>query len=280
MRHSVRTCPGHTGFSGDVSMNKEVKMTRAAREKAEEAALNRILCWVVGGSVLEFLLMLLNRYWVHYGPTTSWIHRILTVVVPVLAFAGLAGTVAGALWWRRARKDGKSVNLPGTLTLLALGISAGCFGAWLIGESGILLMSRFTPVAVLLALIYHLYQREFFVIAAQGALAIFGVWICDRGLGGLKTAWCWIYVAGAAVLILVCAILCRKAQTAEGNLEWKGNKTRLFPKDANYALVYAGAVVALAVLICALFSLPAMILYAVLVAWLLVMAVFYTVKMM
>ena len=44
-------------------MDKNKKPTKAAREKAEEEALNHILCWVAGGTVLEFLLLLLNRYY-------------------------------------------------------------------------------------------------------------------------------------------------------------------------------------------------------------------------
>ena len=47
-------------------MDNNVKKKKAARAKAEEEALNRILSWIAGGSVLEFLLMLLNKYWNHY----------------------------------------------------------------------------------------------------------------------------------------------------------------------------------------------------------------------
>ena len=43
-------------------MDNNVKKKRAARAKAEEEALNRILSWIAGGSLLEFLLMLLNKY--------------------------------------------------------------------------------------------------------------------------------------------------------------------------------------------------------------------------
>ncbi len=261
-------------------MDKNLKQTKAAKEKAEEAALNRILCWVVGGSVLEFLLMLLDRYWVHYGPPTFELRQTLEIVVPIVAFVALAAAAGCLYWWNWARKGGEPLNVPGTLCLFSLGVAGGCFGAWLFGASGLQLMSRAVPVVVVLALIYYLYQKEFFVIATQGALAILGVWICDRGLGGMKTVFCYLYVIAAAALTLAGAVLCRRLQTGKGVLEWKGRKTRLLSKDANYAFLYTGAAVVLAILVCALFSLPAMILYAVSVAWLLVMAVYYTVKMM
>lgn len=74
-------------------MNKNMKQVKAAKAKAEEEALNRILYWVAGGSVLEFLLLLLNRYWCHYGPKTLQLRLMLDKVIPV---AGVLALVAAA----------------------------------------------------------------------------------------------------------------------------------------------------------------------------------------
>ena len=77
------------GFAGDVQMDNNVKKKKAARAKAEEEALNRILSWIAGGSVLEFLLMLLNKYWNHYTAAQIELRVALGTAVKFLAVAGL-----------------------------------------------------------------------------------------------------------------------------------------------------------------------------------------------
>ncbi|MCI5704800.1 MAG: hypothetical protein MR272_06235, partial [Pseudoflavonifractor sp.] len=60
----------------------------------------------------------------------------------------------------------------------------------------------------------------------------------------------------------------------------KGEKRRVFPKDANYSLLYLTAVITVAVLAAGALGVGAMILYGASAAWVLVMAVYYTVKLM
>lgn len=76
-------------------MNKNTKQVKAAKAKAEEEALNRILYWVAGGSVMEFLLLLLNRYWSHYGPKTLQLRLVLEDVILWVGLAALAAAVGG-----------------------------------------------------------------------------------------------------------------------------------------------------------------------------------------
>lgn len=266
-------------------MDKNFKKNRAAKAKAEEEALSSILCWVAGGSVLEFLLILLNRYWSHYGVNKLFfgvteIHfrtAILEPAVKVLAFLLLAGAVGAAYWWKQ---KGMKTRLSLAVSLVALGASAGCFSAWLVGESGIVTLSVIVPAIVVLAILYYLYQREFFLVACQSALALLGIWMCDRGLGGGRAIFCWIYVIAAMLLIGASAWVCSLLQKGKGAIVWKGREVKVLPKEANFLLLYVGAAVAVAILACALMSLPTMALYAVAVAWLLVMAVYYTVKLM
>ncbi len=259
-------------------MDKNAKQSRA---KAEEAALNRILCWVVGGAVLESFLLLLNRYWSHYTMEQFAIRLALDTAVKVLAVAGLLAAAAAAFWWANARKNGRGTNLPGTLCIFLVGISVSCFAAWFFSGAGLRLVCILVPAAIVLALIYYLYQREFFLLACQSALGLLGVWFCSQGLGGSYTAVCYIYVAAAAVVLLGTAVLYRNAQGNQGVVKsGSGKKFQLFSRDANYAVLYTGTVIALLVLLGAALSLHAVILYAVIVAWLLIMAVYYTVKLM
>lgn len=261
-------------------MDKNAKRKKAEKVRAEEEALNRILCWVAGGAVLEFLLLLLTRYWTHYTGAQVNLRLALDSVVRILAVAGLCCAAGAGYWWSSARKNGKGVNLPGTLCLFMVGVSVSCFAAWFGSDTGLRLVSFAVPAVVILALVYYLYQHEFFLIASQSVLALFGIWMCGRGLGGGRSIFCYAYVVAAALLILAAAGLCRKTQGDRGSVEWGGKERKLFSKDANYGILYAGAVISLVTLIVAAIGISSVVLYAVMVAWLLIMAVYYTVKLM
>ena len=261
-------------------MDKNLKQTRAAKAKAEEAALNRILCWVTGGAVLEFLMLLLNRYWTNHRVSEIMLRVWLDTAVKVVAFVALALAAGAFAWWRSCHNRGKGVNLPATLCLTLVGISAGSFATWFFSDTGIRVMYMLVPVCVVLALVYYLYQREFFLLACQSVLALLGVWLCAQGINSSKAFLCYLYVVVAALAILASAFLCYKLQAGKGVLEWEERKWKIFSKDANYTFLYLGAVVAMLTLICAVLGLSQMVLYGISVAWLLIMAVYYTVKLM
>lgn len=260
-------------------MDKNSKKNRTAKAKAEEEALNSILCWVVGGAILEFLLLLLDRYWVHYrlGPEFDFRIGVLEPAVKVLAFLFLVGAAGAFYWWK---KGGMKKRLPLGTALVSLGLSAGCFSAWLLGGAGLTVVYTVVPAILILAVLFYLYQREFFLIACLGAAGLLGIWLCSHGVSGRTGVVCWIYTLGALVLTGAVAWGCYLCQKANGALTWKDKRFPLFPREANYPMLYLTAAVTAGVLICALVGLPTMALYAVAVAWLLIMAVYYTVKLM
>ena len=237
------------GFAGDVQMDNNVKKKKAARAKAEEEALNRILSWIAGGSVLEFLLMLLNKYWNHYTAAQIELRVALGTAVKFLAVAGLLCAAAGAFWWNNARRNGNKTGLPAMLGLFTgIGTTLACIAV---------------PAVMLLAVVHELYPAEFFLVGCDGALGLLGVWVCDRGLGGQYTMLCYAYVAVAVVLMAAAALLSYKAQRQDGELILGGKSLRVFAKGANCTPVYLGTLVALAVLAAAVLGIRAAALYAV-----------------
>ena len=79
------------------------------------------------------------------------------------------------------------------------------------------------------------------------------------------------------------AVLARVLQSRGGVLSIKGKSLEVLPKNANYALLYITCAVIAAALVAALALgavVTVMVYYAVPVAWLLIMAVYYTVKLM
>lgn len=85
-----------------------------------------------------------------------------------------------------------------------------------------------------------------------------------------KVLW---WIVGAVVVF-------RVMQAAGGKLRLKGNWVEVLPKSANYALLYVTCGVVAAVVIAALLLGGLAVLYGVLVAWLLILAVYYTVRLM
>ena len=88
-------------------MDKNEKELKAAKAKQDEAALNRVLFWIVGGALLEFLLLLLNRYYSSYTVAQIQLRVALGTAVKIMAVAALVCAVATAVWWRMARTNGK-----------------------------------------------------------------------------------------------------------------------------------------------------------------------------
>ena len=88
------------------------------------------------------------------------------------------------------------------------------------------------------------------------------------------------YAAVLAVVVLVAAVFFRKAQTNQGKLTLSGKLVRLLPKTANYPLLYVTCALVLAILVAVLLLGSLTLLYGILVGWLLILAVYYTVRLM
>lgn len=63
-------------------MNK--KEQQMQRERQEDVVLNKVLWWIVGAVVLEFLLLLLNRFYSYYTPDGIALAQALRTVFTVL----------------------------------------------------------------------------------------------------------------------------------------------------------------------------------------------------
>ena len=75
-------------------------------------------------------------------------------------------------------------------------------------------------------------------------------------------------------------VLFRMMQKSQGKLTVKGAPMQVFPKGANYALLYVTCALVAVVAIAAVMMGALALLYGVLVAWLLILAVYYTVRLM
>lgn len=256
---------------------KELKMQR---EKEEDRLLNKALWWIVGAVILECLLLLLNRYYTNYKATSEAIALAgnLRVVFKVLAVVLPICFVVLAVWYALLRKQQKNTGLAARLSMVALVLAVCAVVVALFGSSGIQLLYVVVPIAAALALVYYLYQREFFMVAVLCTLGLLGVYTIPRA--ALSTVVAYGYAVVEAVILLAAVLLARKLQTSKGSLAVAGRRIEVFPQNANYAMIYVTCGVCAVVLAAALLLGSMALLYGVLVAWLLIMAVYYTVRLM
>lgn len=253
------------------------KEDRLAKKQKEDQALNRVLCWFGGAVVLEFFLLLLNRFYINFDvqgiELAAGIFRFLQIAVWVT----LALTVAAAIWWAVSKKKGGKTFLPGVCALVfgVLFICAFASGLW--KGLGVQFLYVAVPVAAVLALIYYLYQKEFFLVALLGGMTLFAMWAYRKLI--YVNVWLVYGIFIAVAVVTVAAVICFMAlQRGKGRL----GKLRILPKRANYLPMYIATGVALASLVVTFFlgGAAAYVCLIATVAWLFGAAVYYTVRLM
>ena len=255
---------------------KEQKAAQRARE--EDVVLTKVLWWILGAVVLEALLLLLNKVYVHY--TAAQINMVLgiqaafNVLAIVLPICFVILAVMAFMSWR----GGRSAKLPGILAGVSLVLSACAVIIKLYYDSGISFLFVAVPAVTVLALIYYLYQREFFFSAVLSALGLLGVRIAPKAVSDPWTTYGYMVVL--AVVLVAAVVFFRMLQTRKGNTKLMGKNVHVLPENANYAMLYVTCAVVAAVVIAALVLGSLAVLYGVLVAWLLILAVYYTVRLM
>ena len=255
------------------------KRERAERAKQEDAILNKVLLWIVGAVVLEALLLLLNKYYVHYIVADIPIAQALNRILPILAVVFAVGFAACGAWSIALLRQQKKNGLPVALTIICAALALCCaIARWVPNGTGIRFLYVAVPVAAVLAMIYYLYQREFFLVALLSTAGLVGLWLIQRRAGHEAFVYACLIVLGVA--LVACVAVSWILQSSKGILILGGKQVRVLPKKANYVMIYVTCGLVAAVLAAGVALGAMMLLYAVLVAWLLIMAVYYTVKLM
>ena len=262
---------------------KRIAEKRAARDHKEDVILNRVLVWFGAAVVAELLLLLLNRYYINRTTRPGEIEFAVALyrAFPVIIGVAAAATVLLTAWTLLRWKKGQSWRLPSVLAWVCGALLVIAAVTYLFNAAGVHFLCALVPAAAVIALVYYLYQREFFVITLLSAVGIVGLWILRRAAGGHQAV-VYAYMAAGAVVILAAALGCRAMQKSGGILTLGGKKVALFHRNASYGMVYLTcAVVAVAAAAGLLLGTgAAYYLMIALVGWLFVMAVYYTVKLM
>lgn len=258
-------------------MDKRVKSERA---RQEDAVLHKVLYWIVGAVVLEFLLLLVNRFYVKYtvADLQSGVVMGFANALNVLAIVFPICFVLALIWWVMRAKKAGAVGLPAFLTILAAALSVCCIITVFFKGTGVHFLYVAVPVVAVLALLYYLYQQEFFTVAVICVLGLLGVWISQ--FTASRAVLSYGYMVILAVILVLVVIFSRVLDGTGGVLKLAGKPRRVMPKGASYVMFYVTCAITAAVVIASIFLGAHLALYGVMVAWLLVSAVYYTVKLM
>ncbi len=135
----------------------------------------------------------------------------------------------------------------------------------------------FIPALVVLYIVYHSYQREFFMIVLSSILSGVAIWLI---MSDLIISGDILIFAAVEIVILLVAIFTIVAHSRGGNLMLFGREFTPFKKDAKYALFYIASALSI-LLLAAAFFFPAYALYFIfaLVAYILITGIYFTVKL-
>ena len=151
---------------------------REARRRQEDRALNKALIWVGVSIILEFLLVLVNRYYINFNSSVESINRAVAIQAALigLRWVSLAAVVICVVWMLfQLSKNGKAV-LPGVLSIAAAALLLCSHVILQFKDSGLRMLFWLVPAWAALALVYYLYQREFFFSALLSGLGLLGLW--------------------------------------------------------------------------------------------------------
>ena len=251
------------------------KKQKEERRRQEDQALNRGLIWVGAAIVLELLLLFVKRYYLEFRPSEVEIAIAIRSGLKALRLIGTAVAVICAVWAAARLKKGDRAGLPIVLAMASGALAICAHVSLAFKASGVQMLFLLVPAWAGLALVYYLYQKEFFLAAVANGLSVFGLWFIRSGGVGPE-----------AVLVLVGIVLVSAAalwfKQKNGEVSVAGIQLRVFPKDTSYGVVLATCLASLAAVVLALAMGGTVAYYLIflMVAWLFALLVYYTVKMM
>lgn len=256
----------------------EKKKEISRQSDREDEMLKRAFLWMAGAALLMGYLLFLNRYYIRYHSDEIGFMAVLLKLMPVFAGVEAAGCLAfGGLAWR-AGKLGKRVKWLAALSVFFGGMLICTALVWRFNATAVQVLCGVILAAAVLALVYYLYQREFFLIAFCSALGIMGLWLIRRAAGTIHTGILYAYLAAAAVILAAVTAGVWKLQKNGGM--WKQH--RILHKKTVYPLVYATCGMVAVLLAAGLALGPAIAFYLMfpVIGWIIVMAVYFTVRLM
>lgn len=256
----------------------EEKKQKSVRRKQEETALNKLLIWFGIAIGYEAIVLLLKRFYVNFRNEGELaVASALQYMLRVLQWVGPVLMVGALVWLVMNRRQGKPIQVPAICAAALFALSVTAILAYRFFSTGVDILGVVAPVAAILALIYYLYQREFFCNTLFAAGGILSLCLYRRYYANHPTRIVICFILGW-VLLALAAFLAWKLSKSGG--KWKS--WRVFSAKTSYVPTYVTCGLTALTMLAALAGGAAVAFYAifVLVIWLFCMAVYYTVRLM
>ena len=252
------------------------KKQREERRRQEDIALQRGLLWVAGAMVLEALLVLVNRFYINFTLTDAGVNAYLALGkwLPVLRNVTLIGAALALVWTVLQLKKGGKFGWP-LIGAIALGAVAVCAHVAVKYQGpGMNMLFWLVAAWAVLAMMFYIYQREFFLGAAACGMSVLGLWFARYGAAGRLESG--LLTAGIAAVGLA-ALWLKK----NGGVIPAPTPIQFLPKEGGHSVLLATCLASLAAMAAGLAveSLAYYLIFA-MAAWLFALFVYYTVKLM
>ena len=251
------------------------KNMKEARRRQEDTALNRALMWVGGAIVLEGLLLFVNRYYINFFVSEVDFASLLFSILGILRIAGAVLGVLALAWAAIRFREGQSAGLQAVVAVACLAVAFCAYITVTFQKPGVQMLFLLVPAWAGLALVYYLYQREFFVAAVASGLSGLALWCAH--VGGRKQAMFLLLLVGLITLALLWL------KKMDGTIHRaSGEVVRVLSANTAYSVILISCVggAAAGLLGLLLGATAAYYLVFVMFAWLFALLVYYTAKMM
>lgn len=208
----------------------EKQRLKAEKQRQEDIALTKVLYWIVGAVVLEFLLLMTQKYYIDFTVDDFGI-SLAVGIASALKIITFAGIIAGAAvlflavsQWKKGKKG---------IFLWAIGaflVMLGVYSAivWQFNATGVDFLIFANVVFAVLAFVYYIYQTEFFAVAAACAAGVLGIYIRFALGTGMRT---YVIMALLVVFLAAVAALAAAAQRRPGCADCEGEERPALAQD-------------------------------------------------
>lgn len=217
--------------------------------------------------------MLVNRFYINYYLDEAGIFLTMHEILRVIRMAAPVATLLTLVWTAWQLKQGKKFMLPLVLTAAFGALSVCSHVAIKFRGPGVSMLFWLVIGWAVLAMVFYIYQHEFFLGAAACGMSVLALWFVRYGLSGRPES---ILVLAAIAVVTAAAFWLKKT---DGALP---NKEQFLPQGTNYMMLLVTCLASLAAVIIAMFTSGAVAYYLifVMIAWLFALFVYYTVKLM
>lgn len=249
---------------------KNIKTKNA--DKNEEAVIYRAMVAILITAVIVCVLVFLyNRYqrmtWFLY------IYEAVFYIAIVAAVLAVCCAVAAIVLRKRPKPRKYLLTAMGWLLALAVSCVVMRVHVW----EGIVWLFIAYPSALILYILYLIYPWEFFFLALQGAVSGIGWFVLYKMGSTMLRPWT---IALLALFLLVCLLLTVLADR-DGQLTKAGLHLRIYNEPRARTLLLITTILGIAglVLTAAVGGITALVCAGIMLLWLIIMACWYTVKL-